>query len=229
MSSSTTRITLKRVKEVVGTISRQNSKLECANWSLPTSLCNKGQKLRLIENSVCGICYAEKIEKMWPAPYRAWVNNYELYKKSDRAEWIDHFIVGIKAAAKKTKNPSYVRWFPSGDIQDIEMLDRICVIARKCKNILFWLPSKQIDIISEYFAFNSIPNNLSIRVSSFMINQDPPRVIRGVNTSTVSKDGKNNKIKCPATWKIGVGKNGKCNSCKMCWNKKIQNIDYKLH
>jgi hypothetical protein len=187
--------------------------------------------LKNINNSICSLCYSENIEKRYTNAEKSWANNYQLYIKSkdDSEQWIINFLFLLDNVVKKTPNPNHFRWFPSGDLESIEMLGRICEIANRRKSISFWLPSKQIDIISEYVAFNKLPNNLNIRVSSYMIDQDPPKLAMGLTTSTVNKNSNNQKINCPATFKIGKSKDGKCNDCKLCWNKNVLNIDYKLH
>ena len=188
-------------------------------------------QLKDIDNSICNKCYSDAIEKRYTNAEKSWNNNYQLYINSNNEQWITNFLVLLDSAVKKTKNSNYFRWFPSGDLPSMDFLEKIVTIANKRPNISFWMPTKQMDIVSEYVAFNKVPNNLTIRVSSYMINQKPPNLALGLTTSTVSEKIDTNKINCPATFKIGSEENinGKCGSCKMCWSNKVPNIDYKLH
>lgn len=223
--------TLKSARAVVGLVSSENSKLECANFSFNTISCKKGMQLKDINNSICSLCYSSVIEKRWTNVRKSWDNNYKLYLKSKdlRDSWITNFLFLLDKAVIKTKNPNYFRWFPSGDIPSIDFLERMVTIANERPKIKFWAPTKQIDIVSEYIAFKPLPKNLNIRVSSYMINQRPPNLALGLTTSTVSNNLDNDYILCQATWKIDGENKGECGDCKMCWSKKVSNIDYKLH
>jgi hypothetical protein len=217
------KLTLKKAKEIVGLISHQNSKLNCANFSFPSTRCNQGNILKNINNSVCSKCYSDGIEKRWKCTINAWENNYQKYINSNREEWVTAFSLLLNSAVKKTTNENLFRWFPSGDIPDEEFLIRAIEIAKLNKHINFWLPTKEYNLIKN---FNyTIPDNLTIRLSCFMINEKPNFDIK-IPTSSVSTKDNPNKLKgnCQATFN-----KTSCDGCTNCWNKKVKNINYLLH
>jgi len=185
------------------------SKLPCQSYSLPATACKVGSKLRKIPGSVCSKCYACK-------------GNYVRFPKIQESlerrleaisdpQWVPTMIDLIKKATKKTK---YFRWHDSGDIQSVEHFVKIIEIAKELPDVMFWLPTKEVEII---YGFMDIPSNLIIRVSSPMIDGTPPDFS---HTSTSVTKGE----MCPAS-KQG----GKCVDCRMCWDKDIKNVSYLMH
>ena len=121
------------------------------------------------------------------------------------------------------------RWFDSGDLDSVQMLDAICEVARRTKHIKHWLPTREIGIVSNYIkAGNVIPDNLRIRLSSTMINDKPLKSAKrlGVSTSTVHTKGKElpeHGHVCPASEQGNA-----CQNCRFCWESD-GNVSYPKH
>lgn len=86
------------------------------------------------------------------------------------------------------------------------------------------IPDKGQSLIAQYLQTDVIPDNLTIRISAYFVNQIAPSGIAkrlGVVTSTVHTDG---KFTCPAS------KQGNfCLDCRACWDRDIANVGYKAH
>jgi hypothetical protein len=123
-----------------------------------------------------------------------------------------------------TESSGFFRWHDSGDIQSVEHLDKIVQVARNLPQIRFWLPTREYAMVSQWLKENgSFPENLTVRLSALMLEGQPPVGIAkrlGLTTSGVSKSS----FDCPAS-KQG----NKCLSCRACWNKSVENVNYKTH
>ena len=80
---------------------------------------------------------------------------------------------------------------------------------------MHWMPTKEA-WVKKYLKHK--PDNLTIRLSSPMVNQGP--IKSWPNTSTVVTK----RATCPAPQQ-----GGQCLDCRRCWNPKIKNISYGQH
>jgi hypothetical protein len=120
-----------------------------------------------------------------------------------------------------TNTTGYFRWFDSGDVQSAKHLEAIIDIAEAMPDVRFWLPTKEAGIIKRNK--RDVPDNLAIRLSMPMIDQLPTGAWK--LTSTVrSAKGDVHGAECKAP-----SNNGKCGTCRACWDKTIQNITYIKH
>lgn len=209
-------MTLNEARAITGNLSKP-SKMPCHGYSISADKCLTGSKLREIEGSVCSKCYACR------GNYR-----YDVVKNSHAFRLAAHdnplFVEAMVMVIKNTESSGYFRLWDSGDFQSEKMLNQWCEIARALPEIQFWAPSKEIGIISSYIKKgNKIPNNMTIRLSSYMI--DGPAFTSlaqslGLQTSTVqTKD-----------WTcLAPAQNNKCLGCRKCWDKSIGNVAYKAH
>ena len=137
-----------------------------------------------------------------------------------KRDWAKAMAIAIGAKEKS----GFFRFHDSGDIQSLRHLERIAEVAKALPSIVFWLPTREYSIAVAYFnKHKGWPPNLVVRLSSLTINGNPPTAIAkriGCVTSGVTKEG----FDCPSS-KQG----GKCLDCRACWNKQIENINYKLH
>jgi len=203
--------------DLVGGLSAP-SKMPCRSYSIPAKYCKTGAKLVSVKNSVCSKCYALKGFYNMPNPKKCLEKRFNsIYKP----EWVEAMTIAI---AHKEKS-GFFRWHDSGDIQSVIHLRNICQIAINLPDITFWLPTREYSIVSTYIKlFGAIPSNLTIRLSSLMINGNAPSGIAktlGLTTSGVSKD---KSFSCPAP-----NQSNKCMDCRACWNKSVKNVSYKLH
>jgi hypothetical protein len=194
------------------------SKMPCRSYSIPAKHCKTGAKLVPVKNSVCSKCYALKGFYNMPNVRNALQKRFD---SIDKPEWVEAMTIAIAGKEKS----GFFRWHDSGDIQSVLHLRKICQIAINLPDITFWLPTREYSIVSSYVKlYGAIPSNLTIRLSSLMINGNAPSGIAqslGLTTSGVSKD---QTFNCPAS-----NQDNKCLTCRACWNKSVQNVSYKLH
>jgi len=193
------------------------SKMPSASWSIPAQHCKVGAKLHAVKGSICHGCYARKGMYVFPHVKDA-LNAREV--AYDHPQWVEAMTVAIRV---KTKTVKYFRWFDSGDLQSIEMLEKIAQIACNLPDVSFWLPTKEYAIVGAYLQGNTKPSNLTIRASAYMVDQKPPKLF-GLPTSTVDKDKPHYGLHCPAP-----EQGGECGDCRNCWNPQVENVSYHKH
>ena len=183
------------------------SKMPGFSIGIPAKECKTGSKLRLVKGSVCYGCYALKGCYVFPDVQAA---QYKRLKSIKKKKWIDAMAHQINS--KKVK---YFRWHDSGDVQNLEHLNKIYEVCKLTPTIKHWLPTREA-WISDHVT--RAPDNLIIRFSMPMVDQAAAG--SWPNTSTVITSG----ATCPAP-KQG----GKCKECRMCWTKSIKNVSYGKH
>ncbi len=196
---------IKEAKKIIVSLSKPD-KMPGFAYGIPAAECKTGAKLRLIPNSVCAGCYALK-------------GNYTRYPAIKAAQYVrlealkdQRWIAAMVAQIIRQK---YFRWHDSGDVQDLEHLQKIFEVCKQTPTKRHWMPTKEA-WIKPYL--KDKPANLVIRLSSSMINQ--PGIKSWPNTSTVVTK----KPSCPAP-KQG----GKCLDCRACWDKSVPNVSYGKH
>lgn len=198
----------------------QTTKMPCKSYSLPTIACKTGFKMRAIAGSICASCYAEK------GNYKKYANGIEpaqharLVSITDEL-WVDAMVVSIGA-------DKYFRWHDSGDIQDIEHLEKIAAVARALPNCQFWLPTREYGIVSAFTAQFDIPKNLIIRLSAMFTDKPVtiPASLKGIAGIAVSNVHSKTAI---GTACNAPQQNGECRECRACWNRKVAAVSYSIH
>ena len=183
------------------------SKMPGFSIGIPAKECKTGAKLRKIKGSVCYGCYALKGCYVFPDVQAA---QYKRLKAIKKKKWIDAMAHQINS--KKVK---YFRWHDSGDVQNLEHLNKIYEVCKLSPTVKHWMPTREAwtrDHVSR------APDNLIIRFSMPMVNQAPAG--SWPNTSTVVTSG----ATCPAP-----NQGGKCRTCRACWNHNIKNVAYGKH
>lgn len=219
-------LTLKAAQADAGKISLGNGKMPGSTFAISATKCKVGVKLAQVKDSTCSRCYALKLEKLRPSVHQGWLANYEKATRlieSSPSKWIAACVFQIERAFQKSGQP-YHRWFDSGDLQSVAMLDAICQVAIATPHIKQWLPTRESGIVKAYKAQGgAIPSNLVVRVSSTMIGDKP--IAGHANTSTVHrKKEAHTGHACPASQQ-----GNQCGSCRACWSPSVQNISYPLH
>jgi len=203
--------------QITGGLSKP-SKMPCPSYSIPASLCKTGSKLAKVKNSVCEGCYALKGFYRMPNVQRSLKNRFN---KILKPEWVNAMALLIKSSGT-----AFFRFHDSGDIQSVKHLKQIAQVARKTKDVKFWMPSREFNIIKEYKKSHKIPKNLLIRLSSHMVDQRLKT--NQPNSMVVSKNNIDNLDKdvylCPSS-KQG----NKCLDCRACWSSKVKTVAYIKH
>jgi len=208
-------MTLLQALETINGFSKP-SKMPCHSWSIPAKDCKTGSKLAKVEGSVCADCYAMS------GFYRMGNVKSCLEKRLEslsNPKWEEAMTVAISGS----EGSGFFRWFDSGDIQSLAHLKQIAQIAKNLPSIQFWLPTKEYGIVTQYLKENELPENLTIRLSGFMVDGPAPVALAsrlGLVTSTVVSKG----FTCPAS-----NQGNKCLSCRACWDKGVSNVAYKHH
>jgi len=218
--------------DLIGGLSKP-SKMPGWSIGIPAKECKTGSKLRDVKGSTCYNCYALKGCYVFKVVQDAQYRRLEAIKNP---LWVAAMTILINS-----KKPDVFRWHDSGDVQDLNHLNKIFDVCRLTPSKRHWLPTREAWIKDHV---SRAPDNLIIRFSTPMIDQTAPA--SWPNTSTVSSSHSVND--CPAfrTDKAGTVHSleefkvmtketkkdldlGHCGSCRNCWNKEINNISYGQH
>jgi len=198
----------------------QTTKMPCQSYSLPTIACVTGFRMREIANSICAMCYAEK------GFYRKYAYRIEPAQHArlvsiDDPLWVDAMVVSIGA-------DKYFRWHDSGDIQNIEHLEKIAAVARATPHCRHWLPTREYGMVAAFTAQFDVPDNLIIRLSAMFTDKPVivPKTLQGVKGVAVSNVHSKKAI---GTACNAPRQNGECRSCRACWNRKVVAVSYSIH
>ena len=210
---------IKQATDNVGGLSTPG-KMPGYGWSISALRCDVGSSLVDVKGSVCEGCYALKgryrfgnVKNALENRYNAWANNREL--------WVESMIYLMN----HKKMSQHFRWFDSGDLQGREMMDDIAKVAIHSPRIRFWLPSKEYGLVKDWLKNNDCPENLIIRVSAPMMNQniDGFTFTSGVYCRENLYMVKKSTI-CPASWQ-----ENQCKDCRKCWSDRIATVNYVGH
>ncbi len=191
---------------LVGGLSKP-SKMPGWAIGIPAAECKTGNKLKLIPNSVCSGCYAEKGCYVFAVVQAA---QYKRLKAIAHPQWVE-----AMATLINSKKPDVFRWHDSGDVQDVDHLEKIFEVCKLTPSKRHWMPTREAWIKDH---MHKVPANLVVRFSSPMIDQGP--VKSWANTSTVSTKSRS----CPAP-----DNNNECGDCRACWDPLVKNIEYGKH
>ena len=214
--------TKKEAIEIVGGELRANKKMPCKTFNLSAWHCKTGGLLANIPGTICHDCYARNGHYLMFRDDHA--KGYaERLKNIDSIFWVD-------AMVKQIGNDPYFRWFVSGDLQSLEHLEKIVIIARMLPNTKFWLPTHEPKIVKLWIDkhLQEFPENLIIRISAVYIDKldKLPKSLQGhtnIKTSTVHTFRPIIK-ECNSHHQGGA-----CLDCRDCWDTSIDNISYKAH
>lgn len=201
---------------IVGGLS-EPSKMPCFSFSIPAQKCITGMKLRNVEGTICSKCYALKGNYGFPAVRNALNRRFE---GLTHPQWVEAMAFLINTI----ESSGFFRWHDSGDLQSVEHLGRIVEVCKLTPEVKHWLPTREYGFVSKWIAANgALPENLTVRLSALSLDAAPPVSIAkrlGVTTSGVCKVG----FTCPAS-----SQGNKCVRCRACWDKNVENVNYKQH
>lgn len=197
-------------------------------WSISAKSCVTGAKLAETEGTVCSGCYALKGRYLFPNVQEA-LNRREAALAD--ARFVDAFVTVLTQLHQKTRKKradgrteNRFRWFDSGDIQSLEMLEKINEIALRTPFVDHWLPTRETGFVGAFLRKNKkFAPNLIVRISLPLVGVTAKRRPLGLPFATVDapSEGVHN---CQAAALQG----NRCLDCDQCWNF-TQNINYPLH
>lgn len=209
-------LTLAKLEQRVGGLSKP-SKMPWYSYSIPAEHCKVGSQLRKVKGSVCASCYARKGRYKFPNVADAMEKRYQILL-ADVSAWAGNMAALISKRSGGGKH-QYFRWHDSGDLHGQAHLDAIIWIAKLLPYMRFWLPTKEYSLVRANVSNITNAPNLTVRVSAPKVNQ----VLKHeLPTSSV---GANEGYRCMAYSHPG----NKCGSCRACWDKEVNNVDYRLH
>jgi hypothetical protein len=204
-------------KEITGGLSKP-SKMPGFAYSIPAQACNVGSRLRSVQGSICSKCYALKGRYVFGNVKKALQRRLASLVHS---EWVEAMVFQINQTGINV-----FRWHDSGDIQNLEHLERIAQVCRLTPDVRHWLPTREYALVTAYKEkHGSFPDNLNDRLSAYMMDGPLPTGAAerlGVTVSGVTSDP--SKVSCPAYNQGGV-----CGSCRACWDKNQAVVFYPKH
>ena len=191
---------------IVGGLSKPG---KMPGWSIgiPAKECKTGSKLQAVKGSVCYDCYAMKGCYVFKVVQDAQYRRLAAIKDPQWVTAMAHLI--------NSKKPDVFRWHDSGDVQDLEHLNKIFSVCKLTPGKRHWMPTREAWIKDH---LDRAPSNLVIRFSAPMVDQAAPA--SWPNTSTVVTA----HATCPAPHQ-----GNQCKDCRNCWNSEIKNISYGQH
>ena len=204
---------IKQAKEIVGKLGKAG-KMPCPTYNTPAKLCVTGSRLRKIKGSTCNKCYAMRGNYLFPTVQQGLHKRFNAFKHE---RFVEAMALTIRANCS-----SHFRWFDSGDLANIEMLEKIVMICQATPKIKHWLPTREVKIVKDYLKiYKKFPSNLLVRVSAPMIDGKP---LKFRWTSTVHHKEKAIGHDCPSRFQ-----ENKCMDCRACWDRKVKNVSYHKH
>lgn len=218
--------TLKSTEAATGGLAKA-SKMPGASWSISAKRCAIGRMLAQNPGSPCYFCYALKGRYVFPVVQAALERRYSAWRDSPQT-WERGMIAAIYHLAsshgRKHSTPYAFRWFDSGDVQGVGMLQAICRIAEALPAVRFWLPTQERGTLQEFQgAGGRIPHNLTVRVSSARVDKAEPKrrwtrkhgegwiVSSMVTTDPAGRPAEASL--CPAPEQKNT-----CGDCRRCWD-----------
>lgn len=199
----------------------------CHSWGIPAKDCGTGSRLAAVAGSICQICYAMKGAYVWDDTKKAYQRRLDRWKDlSATPEGLERWISAMAVLAQR--RPLF-RWFDSGDLQSLAMLEAIAEVCRRTPKTRHWLPTKEYGIVAKWVRSGAkCPRNLAVRVSAAMIGAKRPKLAArlGLLSST-----------CHAKGQIPDGRPclayettpARCGDCRACWDKRVKNVSYPAH
>lgn len=130
-------------------------------------------------------CYAVKLMRIYKSVKKAYYNNLDILNNDRNA-----YFLQVKASAMTTR---FFRFHVSGDIVDIDYLDRMVKLARDCKKTEFLAFTKNYDDVNNYFTNHRKPKNLHLFPTASVIlkgqTPNPSHKICGGNCSACACQG----------------------------------------
>jgi hypothetical protein len=213
---------------VTGTLSKP-SKMPCPGYSIPASSCRTGSKLKHVPGSTCFNCYAADDPEWLQQEGRVSSFNHYIYPAcrkglGRRLESLRHplWVPAMILQIRRYATDGHFRWHDSGDIQGIEHLRNIAIIAEHT-DVLHWIPTREYRDLDRYLElFGDFPDNLIVRVSAHFVEEGAPK--RFPLSSIVVEHSSQTEFNCPAP-----KQDKECRDCRACWDPNVKTVAYRIH
>jgi hypothetical protein len=192
-------------------------KMPCRSWSLEALVTCPGAKNK--DGSLvpaCSGCYATTGNYRFP--------NVKAPREHNKVDWQrDDWVTDMVA---ELDNDRYFRWFDSGDMYALGLAEKILDVMRLTPWVNHWLPTRMHKFAKFARVIREMESlhNVVVRKSSDSIHGE---TIAGANTSTIIPsvdDAREGLTVCEA-----YERDGKCGTCRACWDKSVQVIAYPAH
>ena len=203
-------------------VSTGNSKMPGTTYAIDAFACITGSKLAKIPGTPCNKCYARRLQKLRPSVDQGWKLNLEKYEKALEQGALQAWVQALAFQILRYNTDSFHRWFDSGDLQSVDMLDAICQVCRLTPKINHWLPTQERAIVAKYFATHLRPENLVVRISASKVDGPLPSAKNTSNVFTSSDHIHDQE--CEAS-----KRGNKCGPCRACWDSNVKNVSYPKH
>jgi hypothetical protein len=217
---------VKQAKEISGPLSYPG-KMPGTSYAHSAKHCITGSKLALIKGTPCHACYALTIQKLRPNVNDSWEANTAKWNKAVKDGTVDQWVEAIVFQINRYNTDGYHRWFVSGDLQSLEMLEAIVAVCDATPNVKHWLPTQERGIVAAYkVKHNYWPENLVLRISASKVNGHSSANGEQQSSSVFTKDigVPSGASECEAHTR-----ENKCGPCRACWDKTVQHIAYPKH
>lgn len=193
------------------------SKLGCKSWSLqagdtcPASYDSNGNLV-----PACAGCYAKG------GNYR--FANVKAPREHNKLDWQRPEFTAEFIAALDTER--YFRWFDSGDMYALGLAEKLFDIMQATPWVKHWLPTRmhKFPKFAAILAKMQALPNVSVRFSSDSVTGDYQAGLHGSVIVPDVDSAPSEAFLCGA-----YSREGKCGSCKACWNKDVSVIAYPAH
>jgi hypothetical protein len=220
-------MTLPEAIRIVGSKLGSPSKMPvgCRSWGISAKECDVGGELKLIEGTVCAICYADHGHYTCPSVVNAHARRIA---SIDDPLWVEAMAYMINVLGV-----DWFRWFDAGDIQSVEHLEKIVNVCLRTRTCNHWLPTHEVGRVGEFLEEWELPSNLCVRISADYV-EDRPHETWGLPTSTVhlhkgepvpsASGNRKESIECTA-----YKRDNHCGQCRACWEPAVLNVSYLKH
>jgi len=191
--------------------------MPCKSWSLEAIATCPGAKNA--DGSLvpaCQGCYATTGNYRFPNVKEPRQHNKLDWQADD---WVHRMI-------QELDTERYFRWFDSGDMYALKLAEKIYAVMVATPWVKHWLPTRMHKFAKFAKVLRDMEKlpNVVVRKSSDGIHGE---IIDGLTTSTIVpsvEDVPQGAVACMA-----YERDGKCGTCRACWDKDVQVIAYPAH
>ena len=209
--------TKKAALAAVGSLS-DTSKMPGKSWGINADMCATGGKLAKVPGSICSTCYAQKgFYTLFPTVKRSQDARLEFFA-ADSGAWVG-------AMSKLVGAESFFRWFDSGDLQSVAMLDAIVQVARATPGTRHWLATRERAMVKAWLqAGGEWPSNMVCRISATYFDEVPANKLTPWSSMAHKSAPCGEAYNCPAP-----SQGGSCGDCRACWSQSVPLVTYHAH